>query len=438
MTESPVGAKDNPENLTPLRGWSSGADLNHGLAAVATVLRPYGPGSAAQQQFLRQRQLLATGAISLLLLLLLTACDDIHPISHSGAGAYEASMATLPDGFAVAWYDDRDGNPEIYFRLLDARGRPKSREFRATNDPELSYEADIAAAGDNLAIAWYERFPNGNLRARLGMWSQSGEPLWTKTVSTTSRSTRNILVRAHGNELFAAWVEDLEGEAAEIWAGWWDMQGQTITAPRRLAPASRTTWNLNALVDGSNRAWIVFDAKAGTRNNELFLLRTEKTNSEIAQLTADDGSASKYPDLAFTPGSGRAALTWFDERDGNQEVYLFVAATTDFHQGLESRARRVTETRGESIGAYVSWNTHRFGLSWCDNTAGQHEVYFQPFDSSGMPLGTAQRLTNTRTDSLIPTIKPSADGFALIWNEYASKGPGHSGGRSEIVFSFAR
>jgi hypothetical protein len=50
MTESPVGAKDNPENLTPLRGWSSEADLNHGLAAVATVFRPYGPGEQVGQQ----------------------------------------------------------------------------------------------------------------------------------------------------------------------------------------------------------------------------------------------------------------------------------------------------------------------------------------------------------------------------------------------------
>ena len=43
-------------------------------------------------------------------------------ISDSGFGAYEASVSTWPDGLVVAWYDTRDGNAEVYVRLLDAAG----------------------------------------------------------------------------------------------------------------------------------------------------------------------------------------------------------------------------------------------------------------------------------------------------------------------------
>ena len=42
---------------------------------------------------------------------------------------------------------------------------------------------------------------------------------------------------------------------------------------------------------------------------------------------------------------------------------------------VDRRARRVTDTKGESIGAYVAWNHNRIGLAWCDNTPGQQEVY---------------------------------------------------------------
>lgn len=102
----------------------------------------------------------------------------------------------------------------------------------------------------------------------------------------------------------------------------------------------------------------------------------------MVRLSADDGSDSKYPDLAFS--GDRAALTWFDVRDGNEEVYLLVAPVADLKEGMERRAGRVTSTPGESIGAYLAWNGSHLGLAWCHDTdGGQHEIYFQRLDAAG-------------------------------------------------------
>ena len=57
---------------------------------------------------------------------LLTSCSQVAAavqVSQSGAGAYEVALAGDDAGFAVAWYDTRDGNPEIYMRLLDESGK---------------------------------------------------------------------------------------------------------------------------------------------------------------------------------------------------------------------------------------------------------------------------------------------------------------------------
>jgi hypothetical protein len=208
----------------------------------------------------------------------------------------------------------------------------------------------------------------------------------------------------------------------------------------RLAPAGRTTWNLSAALDDSGTAWIAFDATAGTRSDELFLIRTDRKQSEIFRLSPDDGFASKYPDIGLSGGT--AALTWFDERDGNQEIYLFASAFADFvaalNERFSARARRITNTPGESIGAYVAINGDAVGLAWCDKSPGQHEIYFQRFDGSGSPLGHIERLTHTSTESMIPAIKPVRDGFALVWSEYAPAANGHIGGRSEIAFAWTR
>lgn len=384
--------------------------------------------------------------VGFLLLFFCAACGPSGgtQISQSGAGAFEPSLASADDGFAVAWYDTRDGNAEIYFRLLNATGEPAGPERRLTNSSELSYEADIQPAGMSFAVAWYEKSADNALQAKLGLWSREGQPLWSHTISSADRSGRNPIVRRHGNELMAVWVEDLPAAVAntkdrpwesEVWAGWWSMNGKPVRAPRMLAPAGKTTFNLNAAIDSRGWAWILFDAKAGTRSEELFLARTDGSGGEVAVLTADDGVPSKYPDVAFS--GDRAAVTWYDERDGNQEVYLFAGRMADF---VEERAFRVTETEGDSIGAYLAWNGRRIGLAWSDDSEGQHEVYFRPFNESGQPLARATRLTDNDTASLIPSIRASGTGFALAWTESmpAAEGAREGTGRSEIAFTVVR
>src|SRR5687768_15074317 len=113
-------------------------------------------------------------------------------ISASGKGAYEAALvASLRrDGFITAWYDTRDGNAEIYMRLLDENGRPAGPERRLTNGREESYEPSIAQAGINdVAVAWYDKAPDGRLTAKLGVWTLDGVNRWTTTVASPDRKS---------------------------------------------------------------------------------------------------------------------------------------------------------------------------------------------------------------------------------------------------------
>ena len=86
------------------------------------------------------------------------AQSDSVQVSRSGRGAYEASLAAHPLGFAVAWHDTRHGVPEIYARLVDRIGRPVSDEYRLTADAGRSYEPSIDVPdpeiSDDLIVAW--------------------------------------------------------------------------------------------------------------------------------------------------------------------------------------------------------------------------------------------------------------------------------------------
>lgn len=368
----------------------------------------------------------------------LAACADSRPrrVSESGYGAFEVSLAVQPHRIAVAWYDTRDGNAEIYLRLLNRRGDPQGDEHRLTHDPEDSYEVDIDAIGDGFAVAWYDKDAESVLRAKLAFWHPEQGFRWRVDLAPRARSSRNPVIDVFADRIFCAWIEQ-DGEGAEVLrAAWWSLDGHRLGAPAVLAPVGPTTWNLNAALDDAGRAYVVFDAAVDTVEEELYLARLDGAESERIRLTDDDGYRSKYPDLALA--GQRAALTWFDERDGNREVYLFAGTIAELDASLEQRARRITHTPGESIGAYVAWNRERIGLAWTDEIDGVHDLHFQSFDADGTALSGIQRITRTPARSSIPAIRPWRSGFAVAWNEVV---PGPSGlydlaSKSEVELVF--
>lgn len=363
--------------------------------------------------------------------------DDFTQVSNSGFGAFEAALAPIGDNIAVVWNDNRGGNDDIYLRLLDGDLSPLSAELRLTNDPSQSYEPAVTNFDGKLAIAWYDREADGRRVTKLGLWTPQGERLWQQVVSSPEKTGRIPVLQVVDDRLFIAWLEEtLPGagsqDAPTIRGAWFDVDGKALVPAFDVAEASRTTWNMNvdALPDG--RIVLVYDSEHATRASELYLALIGIGRAIVMPLSDDDGLASKYPDLAV---GERLALTWFDVKDGNPEVYL--ALFDALGSRVSANAMRITHTAGESIGAYLAWNGGTLGLAWNDDEAGQHEIYFQRFDAAGQ-AGLLQRLTHTEAHSRIPAIVPHREGFVLAWNESTyGDGDGHDGGtsttRSEVV-----
>lgn len=347
-------------------------------------------------------------------------------ISRSGRGAYEAGLAAHPRGFAVAWHDTRHGLPEIYARLLDGSGRPVSEEYRLTADAGRSYEPSIDVpdpdVADDLVVAWYDvAADDSSSRARVGAWTAAGTPRWTRTLSDPRRRGRAAAVAVVGDRIQCVWIEETSRVPGSGGAGRNATGSRVADAGREFSTVVRARQQLE------------------TRAHELFLARIGRDPAAVERLSFDDGASSIYPDLAF--GAGRAAVTWWDTRDGNAEVYLAVVDEQELPKGIERAAARVTDTAGESIGAYVDWNGRRFGLAWSDQVepGRPHDVFFQRFAANGVPDGGPRRLTDNPTASLVPAIRGAGSRFALAWNEdlVDARGDHRAGGCSEVVFAFA-
>src|SRR5690606_35400058 len=107
---------------------------------------------------------------------------------------------------------------------------------------------------------------------------------------------------------------------SQILGAWFDLQGRMLQPPFVVAPASRTTWNLNAATVQDGRVAVVFDAAFETGASELYLALIDQGTAGLQRLSGDDGHDSKYPDIAVR--NDLAALSWHDALPGNNEIHL--------------------------------------------------------------------------------------------------------------------
>jgi hypothetical protein len=232
--------------------------------------------------------------------LALAGCSSPSQVSDSGYGAYEVSLATWEDSaIAIVWYDTRDGNAELYLRFIERAGRPLGEDHRLTRTPDQSFEPSVSALADGFAIAWYEQAASGAQHAELGVWSLDLEQRWSRRLGDAAHATRNPVVRATTDGLFAAWIEQRAPEDEVVRAAWFGLDGTPRGHPAVVGRASPTTWNVNAAVDRRGHAFVAYDSSADTRADELYVAEVAGDAVSRTRLTRDDGRDSKYPDIAL-------------------------------------------------------------------------------------------------------------------------------------------
>ena len=160
--------------------------------------------------------------------------------AHSSQQQRKRRLRDLPgpgrSGLCRRLDDIRDGQGDIYARILPLNGRPAGPERRLTNGPEDSYEASIDRLGDDLVVAWDDQASTGQQTAKLGMWGRDGTNRWMHVFDS---GTRNPVILSDGTVVFCAWIQ-AEGDGREgVFAGWWDSNGRPRSMPVRLARPAR-------------------------------------------------------------------------------------------------------------------------------------------------------------------------------------------------------
>jgi hypothetical protein len=198
-------------------------------------------------------------------------------------------------------------------------------------------------------------------------------------------------------------------------SGWSDPQViGTVGSTAALAANGRTPLVADAFGD----LWLAYEDDA-TGGNEI-RVRRKRFGVEWSPplpITAEPG-LSLSPALAISP-TGRKAVTWWDTRDGNSEIYYAWAEPgADF-----GPARRVTDQPAASqLPAVAFTRSGRIALAWMDGRNGGTTIYartFLPGDEAAASDVRASYLEDFAEfgNAALPTIAAAGERLVLAYQE---------------------
>jgi len=231
----------------------------------------------------------------------------------------------------VVWYDFRDFQFDIYYKRSTDGGLTWGPDVRLTYEPANSFMASIAVSGSDIHVVWTEyRDGNGEIYYKK---SSDGGDNWgqdTRLTNDIALSNRSC-VATYGSVVQVVWSDFRDGDY-EIYYKRSEDGGTTWSADTRLTNSYGDSFYPSVAVSGSVVHVLWYDNRDG--NQEVYYKRSEDggiTWGADTRLTDALGN-SQYPSIAL---SGPVVhVVWTDLRDGNKEIYYKRDPTGGFSVGI--------------------------------------------------------------------------------------------------------
>lgn len=323
----------------------------------------------------------------------------------------------------VVWFDNRDGNFEIYYKRSTDGGITWGSDTRLTNAPGDSKNPSIAVSGTYVYVVWSDGRP-----ANPGIYykrsADSGSTWGSDTKLTLSggpypciaasgsnvhvvsdginyiNSTDNgltwnieIPLASGGNNPVVACVGNNVHVA-------WHTPPSSIVIQYKRSIDNGATWSSATTISTPGGGYSPSIAVSGNFVNVVFhdardgnyeLYQNRSTDNGVTweetptRITNSDGVSAH---CSLAESGNNVALVWFDRRDGNAETYYKNSIDNGRTWGLDTR---LTNALGESVGASIAAANSSVYVAWYDDRDGNREVYYKRYVEQGSPGTLAWR-----------------------------------------------
>ncbi|MCX6162606.1 MAG: T9SS type A sorting domain-containing protein [Ignavibacteriae bacterium] len=331
--------------------------------------------------------------------------------TYSSWTSYNAAWCIASNGNVVhaVWYDNRDGNDEIYYKRSADGGTNWGSDTRLTYDVSASQHPSVAVSGLLVHVVWRDS-RDGNIEIYYKRSLDGGINCGadTRLTNDTAYSYRPSL-SVSGSLVQIVWYDYRNGNNDIYYKRSTD-GGINCGTDMRLTNDPASSVMPSVAVSGSTIHIVWQDSRDG--NSEIYYKRSTDGGSTWGTDTrlTNNPAPSYYPSVAVS-GSG-VHVVWFDDRDGNNEIYYKRSSDGGLNWDVDTRLTNDPAYSGVPNIAVSGTNVH---FVWQDQRDGNHEIYYKCSSDGGLNWGADTRLTNNSSVSTQTSISISGSVIHVIW-----------------------
>jgi hypothetical protein len=341
----------------------------------------------------------------------LTYSDSVSSTAKSNG----ENMVADPSGnLHVVWYDNRNGNYDIYYKTYD--GVSWSADLALTTDPAPQMYPAIAADHlGRLHVVWGDsRNPGIDIYYRCydGGWL----PEERVTFAENKSEHPAVAVDAAG-KIHVVYQYDVGAQAEDICyivhdgISWTDWQYVDDSWGHCLLPAIGVDDSCNVHV-----TWIIF----ATNQGDLVRHRIYdgKAWSSISALDSTDGWSLGAPSMVVEPG-GDVHVGWQAKPDGEPEYEIYCCHYDEGSWGIKERLTYTAERSHHTSLATYDGSVY---IVYADKQTGNSEIYYRT--RVGADWLPERRICFGADESLQPSAITDNEGnLHVVWEDYRHGNP---------------
>src|SRR6185295_5049652 len=124
------------------------------------------------------------------------------------------------------------------------------------------------------------------------------------------------------------------------------------------------------------------------------------------------------PSESFSPNTWASGsvvhVVWYDTRDGNAEIYYKRSPDGGLSWGPDTR---LTNNAAGSYHTSVAASCSDVNVVWYDERDGNREIYYKHSTDTGLSWGADTRLTNNSSESSHPSVAVSGQVVHVVWED---------------------
>jgi len=330
-------------------------------------------------------------------------------LTNNPANSWYPAVAISDSLVHVAWYDNRDGNWEIYYKRSTDGGLSWEPDTRLTNDLAFSSSPTVGASGAEVCVVWQDTCLHYK-------YSGDGGSSWSSAyrLPASSRLPEYPSVAVTGTEIQVVWKDERNGNR-EIYAKRSSDGGLSWGSDWRLTNDAASSSFPSIAISGANAHVVWVDERDG--NQEIYYKGNLPQWEPDQRLTFDGNysfTSSNYARCVAASGD-TVHVVWYDRRDGNYEIYYKRSSDDGTTWGPDTR---LTDDTAVSYDPSIGLSNPTVHVVWTDRRDGRNgEVYYKRSPDGGMNWSSDTRLTYDTATSDCPVIAVSGETVHLVWSD---------------------